>query len=132
MDDEVRPFMGKYLEEVGDLFEQLGISTLKLPALDPGEVIRFARYTSENQNQEEGRGKGLFDAFLKALPRKENSTLQSLKNGRETEYEFMGGEIVRLAHSANVSVPLNEKVCRTISQWEETGGFAPRGISFFS
>lgn len=39
------------------------------------------------------------------------STLQSIKRGKNTEIDYLNGEIVRLGEKNNIMTPINKKNC---------------------
>ena len=51
------------------------------------------------------------------------SILQSIKRGKESEIDYINGEIVNLARRGSISAPLNEKVVNLVHRTEKTGRF---------
>ena len=51
------------------------------------------------------------------------STLQSLRRGKDTEIDYLNGEIVRMGAHTGVSTPLNECIVTMVHEIERTGRF---------
>jgi len=52
-----------------------------------------------------------------------SSFLQSRKRGKNTEVEYLNGEVVKAARAAGTSAPLNEAAVRLIHKLEKMGGY---------
>ncbi|HPC39219.1 MAG TPA: 2-dehydropantoate 2-reductase N-terminal domain-containing protein [Exilispira sp.] len=107
-----------YLEETKDLFERLKIKSNPLPSLDPETLISLMKKLISDEKLDEKEEK----LYLN-LPRGKNSTLQSIEKKEETEYQFLGGYLVKLADKINLPYKINRFVNEKISNYDSTLSF---------
>ena len=57
------------------------------------------------------------------------STLQSIRRGKNTEIDYLNGEIVRLGEKNNIATPINKKIVELVHKVEKEKGFmTPREV----
>lgn len=63
---------------------------------------------------------------IKVDPQARSSMWEDLQRGRETEVEYLNGEIVRLAERAGVDAPLNRRIVKLVHDAEGAGAGSPQ------
>jgi 2-dehydropantoate 2-reductase len=88
------------------ILEKSGISIKTLPDMDPKKIInRLSRYNTIILK---------IGSKLLRLKNARTSMWQSLSRGKNTEIDFINGEIVNLANENNFAAPINTKLVRLI------------------
>jgi 2-dehydropantoate 2-reductase len=65
-------------------------------------------------------------AMVKVDPTARSSMLDDLERGRETEIDFLNGEIVRLADARGLAAPVNRRLIELVKQAERARAGSPR------
>ena len=63
---------------------------------------------------------------IKVDPKARSSMWEDLQRGRQTEVEYLNGEIVRLAERNGVDAPLNRRIVELVHEAEQAGSGSPQ------
>lgn len=108
----------KYLIETKELFDKLDITTTCLPSLDPQTLIDLIDKIVKKEKLNEKEEK-----LYNNLPKGKNSTLQSIESKVDTEYEYLGGYLIKLADKVNYPYTINRFVTEKILQYDKSKNF---------
>ncbi len=100
------------------VMDESGIGLAPLPDL-PVEKLR-GLIGAPREVGSEVYGNIMKNLSLTPLP---GSVLQSIKRGRETEVDFINGEVSLLASSKGIAAPLNEEITKLVKEVASSGGF---------
>lgn len=103
-----------YLEETKKLFEILKIKTETLPSLDPDNLIKLMKKLLNKEKLTEKEEK-----LYNNLPKGKNSTLQSIERKEDTEYEFIGKFLVKLAEKSGLQYKINKIITEKIEEYDK-------------
>ncbi|TPX45786.1 2-dehydropantoate 2-reductase [Synchytrium endobioticum] len=97
----------KMLREALAVYKKAGISPKSLKGPSPHLAVRIYALPDNYFAK-------LFPFMMKIDPKATSSMYEDIKANRQTEIEYLNGEIIRLAKSVNVSVPYNERVYKLV------------------
>lgn len=118
MDLEIARLAIRLNQEAYNVVNKSGITLEDLPTYPKGRLVGLVSMDIKSSAM-------LFSKIMTSLSKEPlyGSILQSIKRQRQSEIDYVNGEIIRLAARNNLSAPLNDKVIKLVHQVEETGKF---------
>ena len=109
------------MKEGVEIVEKSGITLEPLPEIDPRRIMR-------RLNRFDSMMLCIGSRFMGLKENARNSMWQSLSRGKQTEIDYINGEIVHLAEQNNLKAPINTKLIELVKEAERkhsTKSFAP-------
>jgi 2-dehydropantoate 2-reductase len=88
-----------------------GIKLEKLPNINPRSILRWLNLFNSSILK-------IGTRLIRLNENAKNSMAQSLSRGKQTEIDFINGEIVNLAKQNNLKSPINKKLVELVKQAE--------------
>jgi 2-dehydropantoate 2-reductase len=109
-------------KEAKGIIDRLDIKLENLPAFPVERITGLLNMPQE-------KAASIYSGIMTGLSKEPlyGSILQSIKRGRDSEIDYINGEIVNLAHNNNLKAPLNEKMVSMVHQVEKTNKFFSKG-----
>ena len=106
------------LKEGVGIVQKAGIELVSLPQFPKERILGLA-------NMPLDQAAGIINKTLTSLSKEPlyGSILQSIMRGRESEIDYINGEVVRLAKQTNLEAPLNEKIVSLVHEVEKKQKF---------
>jgi len=108
----------RLLKEGVDIVKMAGLQLVSMPNFPVERITGLAQMPEE-------AAAGIIQKALTGLSKEPlyGSILQSINRGRESEIDFINGEVVSLAKQLRKEAPLNGRVVELVHQVEKTGKF---------
>jgi 2-dehydropantoate 2-reductase len=106
------------MKEAYDTLGSAGMEPAGLPGL-PLEKLKSLLYAPPDISA------GVYGGIMRGLSKEPlpGSVLQSIRRGKNSEVEYLNGEVVALGRGSGFAAPLNAKVVSLVRSVEETGCF---------
>lgn len=112
-----------------EAFNLVKINKIELADLPTFSLARLEGLVSMDVD----KAAGILSKVLTSLSQEPlyGSILQSIKNGKLSEIDYINGEIIRLAKKNNLEAPMNEKIVGLVHRVEDEGLFISKENLFF-
>lgn len=115
---DYRRIVAMVLDEALDVLEVAGIRTAKFRGVPLRTMAFIMRLPTPIVRL-------VVRAQLRIAPDSRSSMWQDLARGRQTEIDFLNGEVVRLADKHGVDAPLNRRIVELVKAAEQAGTGSP-------